>query len=244
MSDLLTVGELIERIRVQNGAVVESIDMDWLLSTRKFLRRAVFVSDIPDIMDQLLEAKLVTNTDVKPVEQPTIGVTLNDIVQIKPTEEGWKQIVRHVDQFNENIKSFPQVRFRMSVPCPDAEGYISGQFWSLMQLFDWTKCLAGGWVFFHDMRIPPKPVEPPSVDGESQENVVKETRCRADVIADYVGTTIDDILNESPFWKMAGGDTEPMWFEIRDAFMAKLFDVEHEMGRQALYSEQVIENCL
>jgi hypothetical protein len=75
-------------------------------------------------------------------------------------------------------------------------------------------------------------------------DAVKETRCRADVIADYVGATIDDILDESPFWKMACGDTEPMWFEIRDAIMAKLFDVEHEMGRQSLYSEQVIENCL
>jgi len=89
-----------------------------------------------------------------------------------------------------------------------------------------------------------KPVEPTTADCKSQENVVKETRCRAEVIADHVETAIDDILNECPFWKMTGGDEDPLWFEIRDAIMAKLFDVEHEMGRQALYSEQVIENCL
>jgi hypothetical protein len=43
---------------------------------------------------------------------------------------------------------------------------------------------------------------------------------------------------------MAPGDTDPLWFEVRDAIMAKAFDVEHEMGRQELYSEQVIKNCL
>jgi hypothetical protein len=57
------------------------------------------------------------------------------------------------------------------------------------------------------------------------------TRTRADVIADYIGTTIDDILDECPYWKMAPGDTEPRWAEIRDAIIAKVFAVEHEMGR-------------
>jgi len=157
MSDLLTVDEFVERIRVENGAVIDPDDMLlWLLKTRVYLRHVVSASDIPAMMDELLQLNMITNTDMKPGEPTTIGVTTNDIVQLKPTEEGWKQIVRHVDQFNENIKSFLQVRFRMSVPVPDAEGYISDQFWSLMQLFDWTKCLAGGLVFFHDMRIPPK----------------------------------------------------------------------------------------
>ena len=167
MSDLLTVDELIERIRAQNGAVIDLLNMRWILRTRGFFYSAVSVEDIPKIMEELMAENLVENTDMKPVEQTTIGVTTNDIVQLKPTEEGWRQIVKHVDQFNENIKSFLQVRFRMSVPVPDAEGYISGQFWSLMQLFDWTKCLAGGWVFFHDMRIPPK-------QGEGQDNVRAE----------------------------------------------------------------------
>lgn len=73
---------------------------------------------------------------------------------------------------------------------------------------------------------------------------VSETRSRSDVIADYIGTTIDDILDECPYWKMAPGDTEPLWAEIRDAIMAKVFAVEHEMGRAELHAEQVVENCL
>lgn len=79
---------------------------------------------------------------------------------------------------------------------------------------------------------------------DCEDNVVKENRCRADVIAGYVGTRINNMLSECPYWEMAPGDTEPLWFEIRDAIMAKLFDVEHEMGREELYSEQVVENCL
>jgi len=152
MSDLLTMDELIRRIREQNGAMFTLAEIEWVLRTGGYFRRTVSAHDIPKIMDDLLEAKLFPNTDMKPVE-------------------------------------------------------------------------------------------PTTADCESQENVVKETRCRAEVIADHVGTAIDDILNECPFWKMTGGDEDPLWFEIRDAIMAKLFDVEHEMGRQALYSEQVIENC-
>jgi len=153
MSDLLTVDELIERIREQNGSSVHYDAMYRILANGQFVQRAVLVSDIPRVMDELLREKLVENTDMKPVE-------------------------------------------------------------------------------------------PPIADCESQENVGKETRRRADVIADYVETSIDDILNECPFWKMAGGDEEPLWFEIRDAIMAKMFDVDREMGRQELYSEQVVENCL
>jgi hypothetical protein len=153
MSDLLTVDELIQRIKDHNGAVIDLLDMNWILRTGGFFHSAVSVEDIPKIMEELMAEKLIENTDMKPVEPPTAGC-------------------------------------------------------------------------------------------ESHDNVAKEIRCRAYVIADYVGTAIDDMLNECPFWKMAQGDTEPTWFEIRDAIMAKLFDVEHEMGRQELYSEQVVENCL
>ena len=151
MSDLLTVDELIQRIKVQNGAVVQLFDMEWVLRVCNLERRAVLVSDIPRIMGELLASKMVANTDMKPVE-------------------------------------------------------------------------------------------PAIADCESQRNVVKESRSGADVIADYVGTAIDNILNECPYWKMAPSDTEPLWFEIRDAIMVKLFTVQHEMGRQELYSEQVMEN--
>lgn len=82
--------------------------------------------------------------------------------------------------------------------------------------------------------------------GSQDTRVIKETetRCRAEVIADYIGTMIDDILDECPYWKMAPGDTKPLWCEIRDAIMAKVFAVEHEMGRQELHAEQVVKNCL
>lgn len=157
MSDLLTVDELIQRIKEQNGDVVKLVDMEWLLRVGGFYCKAVFASDIPKIMDELLDTKMVASTNMNPVE-----------------------IL----------------------------------------------------------------VEPPTVDCESENNVVKESRSRADLIAGYVGEWIDAILNESPYWKMAGGDTEPLWFEVRDAIMAKVFDVQHEMGRQELYSEQIAENCL
>jgi hypothetical protein len=153
MSDLLTMDELIQRIREQNGAIIPLTRIEWVLRIGGYFRRTVSAHDIPEIMEDLMEVKLVTNTDMKPVD-------------------------------------------------------------------------------------------PPTANCESQDNVVKETRCRAEVIADHVGAAIDDILNESPYLKMAGGDEEPLWFEIRDAIMAKVFDLEHEMGRQELHSEQVIENCL
>lgn len=155
MSDLLTVDELIQRIKVQNGAVIQLFDMEWVLRVCKLERRAVLVNDIPRIMDELLDSKMVANTDMKPVE-----------------------IL----------------------------------------------------------------VEPLIVDCESQCNVVKECRSRAAVIADYVGIAIDDLMRDSLYWKMAPGDTDVMWFEVRDAIMAKVFDTQHEMGRQELYSEQVVEN--
>lgn len=59
-------------------------------------------------------------------------------------------------------------------------------------------------------------------------------RSREDEIADYVDTMLDDMLNESLYWKIGTGEPAPTWFEMRDAIMAKVFAVEHEMGRQDL----------
>ena len=67
---------------------------------------------------------------------------------------------------------------------------------------------------------------------------------RLEEIADYVHTMLDDMLNESMYWNVGQGEPAPTWFELRDAIMAKVFAVEHEMGRQDLHSEQVRENCL
>ena len=72
MSDLLTVDELIQRIKEQNGAVIDPTDMDWILVTRRLHRRAVFASDIPKIMDSLLDTRMITNTDMKPIEPAAV----------------------------------------------------------------------------------------------------------------------------------------------------------------------------
>ncbi len=69
-------------------------------------------------------------------------------------------------------------------------------------------------------------------------------RSRGDEIYNYVDTMLDDMLNEALYWNIGTGEPAPTWFEIRDAIMAKVFAVEHEMGRQGLHSEQVRENCL
>lgn len=77
----------------------------------------------------------------------------NDIVRIKPTESGWDSIVRHIDSFNDDIRRrSPGARFRLSVPVPDIDGYITGQFWCIMQYFDW-KNPAGSENPFYDMQL-------------------------------------------------------------------------------------------
>ena len=164
MSDFLTVAELVDRIKEQNGTEMCRVYMDWMLRNNCFYREVVSVEDIPRIMNELQQAGLIPNTDMKPVQS---------------------QISECESQDN---------------------------------------------------------VEPAAVECEGQGNVVKECRSRAAVIADYVGTAIDNLVSDSMYWKMAGGDEEPMWFEVRDAIMAKVFDFQYEMGRQELYSEQVMEN--
>lgn len=81
----------------------------------------------------------------------------NDIVRIKPTESGWESIVKYTDNFNDDIrKRSPGARFRMSIPEPDEDGYISGQFWSIMQYFDWQNP-AGSESPFCDMQVEKQP---------------------------------------------------------------------------------------
>jgi hypothetical protein len=79
-------------------------------------------------------------------------MTPNDIVEIKPTEEGWLEIVKYVDETNDRLRRHPRLRHRMSVPVADSAGYIRGQFWSLMQFFDWTGSQAGRDIHFYDLR--------------------------------------------------------------------------------------------
>ena len=164
MSDFLTVAELVDRIKEQNGTEMSPAYMDWMLRNGCFYRESVSVEDIPRIMNELQQAGLIPNTDMKPVQ--------------------------------------PQIS-----ECESQDN-----------------------------------VEPEDVECEDQDNVVKECRSRAAVIADYVGTAIDNLLSDSLYWKMAPGDTDVMWVEVRDAIMTKVFDTQHEMGREEEYSEQVMEN--
>ena len=72
----------------------------------------------------------------------------NDIVKIKPTQAGWRDIIAYVDAFNDMVRSRnPAYQFRMSVPTADNEGYITGQFWCLMEYFDWQRGMAANLPF-------------------------------------------------------------------------------------------------
>lgn len=86
-------------------------------------------------------------------EQKHANIGMNDVVSIKPTEAGWKQIVSNVDRINERIRRNPRCLTRISIPASDTDGYISGPFWHLMQMFDWPECVNNCDVFFSDMRI-------------------------------------------------------------------------------------------
>ncbi len=73
---------------------------------------------------------------------------------------------------------------------------------------------------------------------------ISEIECRQSFIDKHVNAALDDLLSESFYWQMPAGGTEPLWVEMRDAIMAKVFACEHEMGWQARHSEQVRENCI
>ena len=102
-------------------------------------------------------------------------MTPNDTVEIKPTEAGWHEIVRFVDETNDRLRQYQNLRHRMSVPKPDEDGYIRGQFWHLMQFFDWTRGI--GDIHFYDMRLLPNseidgrglPVDSPTQPKSPQE---------------------------------------------------------------------------
>ena len=65
MKQFLTVNELIERIKEQNGAVIKPVDMRWFLRTGGFFCNAVCVEDIPRIMENMLQENLITSSDMK-----------------------------------------------------------------------------------------------------------------------------------------------------------------------------------
>ena len=86
-------------------------------------------------------------------EQKYASIGMNDTVSIKPTDAGWKQIVGNVNHANDRIRQNPRCLTRISIPESDADGYISGPFWYLMQMFDLAECVNGCDVVFSDLRI-------------------------------------------------------------------------------------------
>jgi len=92
-------------------------------------------------------------------EQKYANIGMNDVVSIKPTVVGWQKIVEKADHQNKCLMEYPLVTYRAEPPQLDLDGYIKGQFWYLMQMFDWPECVNGCDVFFSDMRIivPPDP---------------------------------------------------------------------------------------
>ena len=103
-------------------------------------------------------------------EQKYANIGMNDNVSIKPTDAGWQQIVGNVDRMNDRIRQTPRRLLRISIPKSDADGYISGPFWYLMQMFDLAECAIGCDAVFSDLRIivPPEPQQEAAVSDEAK----------------------------------------------------------------------------
>ena len=103
-------------------------------------------------------------------EQKYANIGMNDSVSIKPTDAGWQQIVGNVDRMNDRIRQTPRRLLRISIPKSDADGYISGPFWYLMQMFDLAECVIGCDAVFSDLRIivPPEPQQEAAVSDEAK----------------------------------------------------------------------------
>ena len=103
-------------------------------------------------------------------EQKYANIGMNDSVSIKPTDAGWQQIVGNVDRMNDRIRQTPRRLLRISIPESDADGYISGPFWYLMQMFDLAECVIGCDAVFSDLRIivPPEPQQEAAVSDKAK----------------------------------------------------------------------------
>lgn len=89
-------------------------------------------------------------SDTQPPAEKQV-INMNDRVKLKPTRAGWEEINRSVQRFNEKMIAAGK-SFRVWGPDEDCDGYIEGQFWSLMRDFDWENVHAGGDVFFTDLQ--------------------------------------------------------------------------------------------
>jgi len=78
--------------------------------------------------------------------------SVNDIVMLKPTEDGWKRIRSYVDDWNSyNKKHHPHIKFILQMPIPDNDGYIKEQFWYIMRYFEFG--VIGSIAPFTDLKI-------------------------------------------------------------------------------------------
>ncbi len=80
----------------------------------------------------------------------TAGINPNDIVYILPTKAGWTKIRRHHHETNAGYFQRGIDHFSCP-PKPNDLGFIRGQFWSLMQYFDFGASCLGGYVGFSEM---------------------------------------------------------------------------------------------
>lgn len=70
---------------------------------------------------------------------------------------------------------------------------------------------------------------------------------RAEYIAMKVRVSLEALAQDALQW----GDTpsdglnfEPLWYELRDAIVSELFDMEREMVKEGIDSAYVYEHCL
>ena len=68
-------------------------------------------------------------------ENVTDSINPNDYVRVKLTEAGKRLIVKGIDAANDMLRARKQDTMRFSVPKWDEDGWIRGQFHSLMSYF-------------------------------------------------------------------------------------------------------------
>lgn len=64
-------------------------------------------------------------------------ITTNDYIRVKLTEHGKRAMVRHVDAFNDHMRTrYPSSIFRAPIPKLDDQGCLREQFWCVMSYFE------------------------------------------------------------------------------------------------------------
>lgn len=69
-------------------------------------------------------------------------------------------------------------------------------------------------------------------------------KTRAEVVKANVSERIHAMWSETTEWSLPGIDGQTTWYELRNAAIEVLFEIEEEVARQTLLAEQVVENCI